>query len=326
MFNRFKKKSKRYVAFDVNEFLIRAIVMNTSDIKQATLYECPLNTGIFEEGILVDEMALYEEMKSLVQKWGIKRYDVRFFVPDNSVMMKSFEHPSEISTEKLKSYVEMEIGRTIHLPFTQPLIDVYDYLPNDGEATLFAAPSEEINKLAGLLDDLSLHPTIADVRPLSSIRFFEKTIGLAKGKSYLISEWDLDGVSISIYKDGKVEFLRHQSIDISKGKWTFILDNNQHQFTYNGNIEEYRGQLLDQIAELDRILNFYRFSLYKGERAVDEIIVFGCSPEMDYIVSEMRSSFNTPIQCINDEKVQAFHANFSSKDIPLIGLIYREEQ
>ena len=61
-------------------------------------------------------------------------------------MLKS-RHSAEIKSEKLLEYVQMEIGRTIHLPFQEPLVDVYDHTPDDGHAVLFAAPSEEVGKL-----------------------------------------------------------------------------------------------------------------------------------------------------------------------------------
>lgn len=320
----FKKKTKRYVALDLNEYIARAIVMAGSDIEQAAVYEYPLNKDIFENDILVDEMALYETLKTLIELWGIKRYNVRFFVPDSTVMLKTFEHPSDVTSDKLKGYVEMELGRTIHLPFSQPLIDVYDYKPDDGEAVLFAAPSEEVNKIAGLLDDLHLNPTTADVRSLATIRFLEKTVGLEERLSYLIAEWSISGVSISIYTGGKVEFLRYQTIDTLKEKWQSKEDNNEISFSYEGQLEEYQSQLVDQIAEIDRILNFYRFSLYKGEKAVDEIIILGDSPEMDYIASEMIANFVTPVKHIDDSQVQVYHPNLKSKHIPLIGLVYRE--
>ncbi|MCK1996564.1 pilus assembly protein PilM [Psychrobacillus psychrodurans] len=320
----FKKKTKRYVVLDLNEYIVRAIVMAGSDIEQAAVYEYPLNKDIFENDILVDEMALYETLKTIIELWGIKRYNVRFFVPDSTVMMKTFEHPSDVTSAKLKGYVEMELGQTIHLPFSQPLIDVYDFKPDDGEAVLFAAPSEEVNKIAGLLDDLHLNPTTADVRSLATIRFLEKTIGLEERLSYLIAEWSISGVSISIYTGGKVEFLRYQTIDTFKEKWQSKEENNETSFSYEGQMEEYQSQLIDQIAEIDRILNFYRFSLYKGEKAVDEIIILGDSPEMDYIASEMIANFVTPVKHIDDSQVQVYHPNLKSKHIPLIGLVYRE--
>ena len=321
----FKSKKNRFVALEVNEYVIRAIVMNSLDIKQAVVYEHPLQPGIIEGDTIRDEMALFDELKALVPAWGIKRHDVRFFVPDSSVMMKSFEHPTDVVAGKLKAYVEMELGRTIHLPFAQPLIDVYDDNPNDGEATLFAAPSDEVSKMTGLLDDVSLNPTVADVRTLSTIRFLETLKVFADHKSYLITDWSITGVSISIYTPGKLEFLRYQTIDTTMKKWrSGQIDDAEVQFSYDGEIAEYRMQLVDQIAEIERILNFYRFSLYKGEKAVDELIILGDSPEIDHIVSEIRSNYETPITHIGDQEVQSLHPQLKSRHISLIGLVYKE--
>jgi len=321
----FKSKKNRFVALEVNEYVIRAIVMNSLDIKQAVVYEHPLKVGIIEGDAIRDEMALFDELKALVPSWGIKRHDVRFFVPDSSVMMKSFEHPTDVVAGKLKAYVEMELGRTIHLPFTHPLIDVYDDNTNDGEAMLFAAPSDEVSKMAGLLDDVSLNPTVADVHTLSTIRFLETLNVFADHKSYLITDWSITGVSICIYTPGKLEFLRYQTIDTTMKKWqSQQVDDGEVQFLYDGEIEEYRMQLVDQIAEIDRILNFYRFSLYKGEKAVDELIILGDSPEIDHIVSEIRSNYETPITHIGDQEVQSLHPQLKSRHISLIGLVYKE--
>lgn len=320
----FKSKKNRFVAMELKEYVIRACVMNTPVISQAVLYEAPLQAGLIEGDTIQDEMALYDELKRLVDKWGIKRHEVRFFVPDGSVMMKTFEHPPDVTSDKLKAYVEMELGRTIHLPFSFPLIDVYDDKANDGEATLFAAPSEEISKMTGLLDDVSLIPTVADVRSLSSIRVLEKMNMFADKKSYLITDWSISGVSISIYTPGKLEFLRYQTIDTPMRKWQSGQVGEELQFSYDGEIEGYRALLIDQIAEIERILNFYLFSLNKGEKAVDEIIVLGDSPDMDYIINEMRSNYVTPIKLIDDSKVKSVYPNFKAKHVPLIGLLLRE--
>ncbi|MEI4769408.1 pilus assembly protein PilM [Psychrobacillus sp. FJAT-51614] len=319
------KKKKRFIALEINEYVIRAFVMNSQDPNQAKVYEHQLRLGIIEDDTIRDEMALYDELKQLVNTWGIKRNEVRFFVPDSSVMMKTFEHPKDVTSDKLKAFVEMELGQTIHLPFSYPLIDVYDDKPNDGEATLFAAPSEEVIKMSGLFDDLFLTPTVADVRSLSTIRLLERMNMFIEKKSYLITDWSITGVSISIYTPGNLEFLRYQTIDTPMQKWQSRQVSEQEvQSVYEGETEDYRVLLIDQIAEIERILNFYLFSLNKGEKGVDEIIVLGDSTEMDFIVTELRSNYVTPIKLIDDSTVQSIYPNFKAKHVPLIGLALKE--
>ena len=61
-------------------------------------------------------MAFYDVIKRLVKDWNISKHHLRFFVPDHSVMMRTFEHPNNLASEQLKGYVEMELGRDD--PFT----------------------------------------------------------------------------------------------------------------------------------------------------------------------------------------------------------------
>ena len=50
-------------------------------------------------------------------------------------------------------------------------------------------------------------------------RFLETLNVFTDHKSYLITDWSITGVSISIYTPGKLEFLRYQTIDTTMKKW-----------------------------------------------------------------------------------------------------------
>ena len=100
----------------------------------------------------------------------------------------------------------MELGHSIHLPFQDPLIDVYDADAEDGKAILFAAPSEEITKMVGMLLDVSLEPEAADIRALCNIRLLEHMSLLMPNKTYLIAEWSINELSISIFPMAKWSF------------------------------------------------------------------------------------------------------------------------
>ena len=236
-------------------------------------------------------------------------------------MMRSFEHPKDIQSDKLKGYVEMELGRTLHLPFDEPLIDVYDPNVDDGEAIIFAAPSEEVFKLMQLYSDAHLHPTVLDVRTLSNIRFLDSASFFSPGKTYLIADWSINAVSVSIYSKGNVDFLRYQPTETSSRNWSYASDGKERNvFSYEGHIGEYHQSLANQVVEIDRILNFYRFSLHKGEKSVDEIVMMSDHPEMDFIVEQMRSTIDTPITIIDDAFVQKKYPQFEAKHAALIGL------
>lgn len=320
MFSRFKKK-KRIVAIELTDFYIRALHFTDGDIATASIHEAILPEGIVEEEVVQDEMQFYELLKELVKEWGIARDDLYFFVPDHAVLMRVFSYPEDLEHHKLKNYVQMEIGASIHLPFESPLIDVDTKGMKEGKAVLFAVPSEDITILMGLYEDVRLEPTHLGVRALANLRFLTETKYLQQNRTYLIVDWSVKSASMSIYSDGKVDFLRYQAIEAAEDAWTYKGDAEVgYRYVYEGDQDLYRRLLIDQGYEIERILNFYRFSLHKGEKSVDEIIMMGEHPEMETILREVRVIIDHPVTVIDDVYVSQHFTGYKAKHAALIGL------
>ena len=182
----FNKKKKTHISIELKDYVLRAIVAKGPNPESWKGYEFPLAQGIVENAVITDELALYEIIKEHVIEWAGKKQNVRFFVPDTSVLLKTFSHPSDVEPHQLKGYAEMELGISIHLPFDEPLLDVFDPVEGDGEAMLFAIPSEEVNKMAGICLDASLKPQAADIRGLCTLRLLESMQLLDEQKTYLL--------------------------------------------------------------------------------------------------------------------------------------------
>ncbi|MGE8034364.1 type IV pilus biogenesis protein PilM [Lysinibacillus sp. NPDC093692] len=320
----FTKKKKSHVSIEIKDYILRAIVAKGPDPSQWKGYEMPLAQGVVEGSVIHDEMELFDVMKNDVAKWAGKKQNARIFVPDTSVLLKSFEHPDDIEWNELKGYVEMELGQSIHLPFQDPLIDVYDPKPSDGQAMLFAAPSEEVTKMIGLLLDATLEPQVADIRTLCNIRLLEHLQLIKDNRSYLIADWSINELSISIFSYGQLEFLRYQSFDTDLSEWKFE-EIEEFSFSYRLDADDnYRIILTDQMLEIDRIMNFFKFSLHKGEKSVDEIIILGDNPLLPTIKDLLENNFPTPIIMLNDSVIQKSFPQFSEEFASLIGLALKE--
>ena len=75
----------------------------------------------------------------------------------------------------------------------------------------------------------NLNPTVLDVRSLSNIRFLKSTITFTAKRHILIADWSINAVSISIYSNGNVDFLRYQPVETPSRNWQYtpdLLDNN----------------------------------------------------------------------------------------------------
>ncbi|KOS69317.1 pilus assembly protein PilM [Lysinibacillus contaminans] len=321
----FNKKKKSHISIEIKDYVLRAIVAKGPDTSLWKGYELPLERGIVEGAVISDEMALYEIIKEHVTKWAGKKQNVRMFVPDTSVLLKNFDHPSDVEPHQLKGYVEMELGQSIHLPFHEPLIDVYDPKPGDGQAMLYAAPSEEVNKMMGMFLDASLEPQAADIRGLCNIRLLEHMQFLDAHKTYLIADWSINELSISIFSQGNVEFLRYQSIETNLADWKAEpVGENSYSFEHIGGEEEYRMVVTDQVLEIDRMMNFFKFSLHKGEKSVDEIIILGDNPILQTIADLLSNNFDTPLKVLNDSIIQKQFPEFTEPFATLLGLALKE--
>ena len=319
----FKKNKKSSVSIELNDYVLRAII-NNGDLSQAQLLEMPLPVGVVQDGVITDEMALFEEVKQHTTKLG-KKHPIRFFVPDTSVLMKQYEVPNDVEPKDLRGYVEMELGNTIHLPFQDPLVDTYDPIRDDGKAMLFAAPSEEVQKFIDILLDLHLTPEAADIRALSNLRLLEHLGFLKMDKTYLVSDWSINELSICIYSNGNVEFLRYQTIETDLDNWLSTIDEQGNvTFEYIGEMENYNMNVTDQVLELDRMMNFFKFSLRKGEQSVDEIIILGDNPLLKNITNLLTENFAMPIHTITDQVIAKQFPNLQAKHASLIGLAIKE--
>lgn len=321
----FKQKKKSHVSIEINDYVLRALVMRGSDFSQAKVYEVALPNGILEESTIQDEMALFGVFKANAKKWGGKNQNVRFFVPDPTVLLKSFSHPTDVEPNKLKEYVQMELGQTIHLPFQEPLIDVYDPIEGDGQAMIFAASPDEVKRYFDLFLDIHMHPEAADIRALCNLRLLEHIQLLDVNKTYLIANWLINELSICIYSNGHVDFLRYQPIPTDIKQWNAKpLTDDEVEFVFDGELDDYRMTVSDQVLELDRIMNFFRFSLYKGEKSVDEIIVMGDNPILEHIYSFLQTNLPVPIKLVNDELINEHFNGFKAKHASLLGLALKE--
>ncbi|MDN4495516.1 type IV pilus biogenesis protein PilM [Ureibacillus aquaedulcis] len=323
MFN--KKKKNSHVSIEINDYVLRALVSKGPDLSQAEVFEVALPHEIIDEATLKDEMALFEIFKENANKWGGKKQNVRFFVPDPTVLLKSFEHARDVEPNKLKEFVQMELGHSIHLPFQDPLIDVYDPTEGDGQAMMFAAASEEVNKYINLFLDIHMGPQAADIRALCNLRLLESMQMIDSEKTYLIANWLINELSICIYSNGNVDFLRYQQIPTTISQWhAKPLKENELDFTYDGDSEDYRMTIMDQVLELDRIMNFFRFSLHKGEKSVDEIIVMGDNPLLDQIHNYLKETLPVTAKMVDDSQMQKYYPGFKAKHASLLGLALKE--
>src|SRR5690625_4601653 len=165
-------KSKKTVNIVIDDYVIRMAESSGAELSTVKLLkEEPLPIGLIEYGKIIDEIQFYDFMKNIVNEWGIKHRNVRFYVPNALVIMRPVEFPAHIEEEKIKEYFMIEIGESIHLPIQNPIYDIHslslvqdhttdEEFPKEEKrpGTIFAVPEDEIIKYTEILAYVSLKP------------------------------------------------------------------------------------------------------------------------------------------------------------------------
>ncbi|MFK4997570.1 hypothetical protein ACI2OX_08650 [Bacillus sp. N9] len=90
-----------------------------------------------------------------------------------------------------------------------------------------------------------------------------------------------------------MDFTRHQQLEIDIKDWSYTLEKEKViDWTYTGS-ESYIDYIIDeQMNELERIIDFYCYSLHKGERNITQIVVTGDHPKLHLAQRKMEQRLN----------------------------------
>lgn len=328
MFSFFSKKQWT-VNIVIEDYVIRLLENKGSDLTAMNvLAERTLPSGMIENGKLVDEIQFYEVMKEIVQTFKLKRRLVRFYVPNALIIMRQVDVPCALSDDEMVAHFFMEIGETIHLPFEQPLLDVHVHSETEDEeeaetkkATLFAAPEEELMKYTNVFEDVSLNPVAIDVQALGVYRYYHHLHTLEPSRTYLLFELNLTSTNISIFHQFHLEFLRYQPLDFRVSDWKGKEDDkNMVAWEYVGDGSVRKNIIDDQVNELERLMNFYRYSLYKGEKMVDEIVIYGDHPDVEPFATKVEKMYDVSVTYLDGQLTSATQEKVGSHFVPALGL------
>ena len=323
------RKSNRIANIVVDDYVIRIIENKGHDLESIRmLAERPLEPGLIEHGKIVDDIGFYEFMKNLVKECGIKSCDVRFNVPNSLVIMRQVEFPEELEGEAVRDYFLMEIGKTLHLPFEHPTLDIH---VNPGRkhgelqtGTMFAAEEAEVMKYANIFEDCGMRPVAADVQALGVYRYFYYADAVQRDRVYLFLEMNLTSSNISIFHNSRLEFLRFQQLGLAAEDW--ISDTTYTKWAhwaYTGDETNLLAMVEDQVSELDRIMNFYRYSQHQGEKKVDELIISGDYPDISGLVSKIQERYDMPVRLLDGVLTPADDEPAAREFIPALGLVLK---
>lgn len=263
-----------------------------------------LPPGIISDGKITDIDSLSNILEECIDEWKIHRRQVRFVVPDPLVILRKVSVPADIQDDEMKGYLYLELGSTIHLPFEEPVFDFYP-LANDGKTKdllLFAAPEQLVMEYADLLSSLKLNPIEADISPLALYRLYHLLDQASSNEALFTVQFDLTSVNMCIFAENIPLVMRQFSLPFNLEQWEIKRDLvGLMVCKYIGDASELVIQFEDIFREINKLIDFYRYSLNNEKHDITKFLLNGDHPMLGAIYDEMKERFDVPVEVISLE-------------------------
>ncbi|MDP4172214.1 MAG: pilus assembly protein PilM [Bacillota bacterium] len=296
----FSVRKNRIVNLIINDHSIRFLELKQAHPPIAQRWgERLLPPGIIHDGKIVDIESLINILEELLDEWKLRKRVVRFLVPDPLVIIRKVTISADIKEDEIKNHLYLEIGTSIHLPFDEPVFDTFliQKSENQKEVLLFAAPEKYVMEYSDLFSDLGLNPIAAEISPLAIYRLYHELDMPQQNEQLFVVQFGLTSVNMCIFDEKVPYFMRHFPLDFNLDKWELKrMGSVENEYYYIGDESELKFQLNEIIKEMNKMSDFYRYSLQNGKKEISKILLCGDHPMLNSIYAELSNRFDTPIQ------------------------------
>lgn len=254
-----------------------------------TFGEEELPIGVMKDGRVESRVALVKIVKKLVKSHKWSGSNIYFCVPDDTVVIRQLQIPVTLTMNEAVSYVKTQLGTSIYLPFEDPSIAI-EFLEEEDKKRnllLFAYPEEKIIEFEGVFKEAGLKSKAVDLTSPSVYRYYYKK-RQEKADGVLHIHWNLDALSLTTYRLDKAIFTRYMSNELYEEKQELK--------------EDEASQVIDDyIREITRIIDFYQYSITKGEERINLLLVTGDFPYLHSVFKILEETVNIPIYKFEEE-------------------------
>ncbi|GKU79897.1 type IV pilus biogenesis protein PilM [Paenibacillus sp. L3-i20] len=271
----------------------------------------PLKEGLLQDGKIVDATELGEAIDNLLKANKFLSNHVHFSVPSETVMVRTLKLP-DLSHMELKKLVQFEMNNNLHLAFEDPYYD-FVKLPSSqsgssetanneveklAEVLVVAASTNILRQYADMFESIKLKPISFEIKPFSLLRLLTQSNRDLQANCYLIVNVNELSSEITIIDNGAIRLSRLVEVPFQLMMSSEVKQGNVWLDNYTDPKQLFTNAAQDLIEEIDRLMNFYYYSLGKSEQTFQSIMLTGDLPSDNMIhLTEMMQEGLTPKVC-----------------------------
>ncbi|MCA0986221.1 type IV pilus biogenesis protein PilM [Guptibacillus algicola] len=293
------KPQTKQISLALYDHVIRMVEINKGDRSLRVYHERFLPNDIIKNGKIIERETLKDILVECVEEWGIKKKKVQFLVPDTYLVLRNEKLPLTVSDDEIKGHLYLEIGSSIKLPFNEAVFD-YELVrttEEHKEILLFAAPEHIVTDLSTLLESVSLRPEAADVTALSLYRLYYHHGLIDQYEPTLIIHAGIQTMNVSVFYNHQPAFIRQILMDTPYSKWEVHSTSRvSESLKWSGDQNDLHDKIEESITEIERVINFYYYSMNRSGKTIQTAFLSGDFPEIDLLNLRLEETLAIPVK------------------------------
>jgi type IV pilus assembly protein PilM len=250
------------------------------------------------DGIIQDPEELGFMLGAWADEYKLAGSKVSFCLPDQQAVIRKVAVPQEIPLEEVNGYLYRQLGQTIHLPFEDPAIESVPVGENieNRSVLLFASRESILENYIKVFKEAKLKPMWADLGNLSLYRLYYNLDLSRRNERLLMLDIQYTTVQITIFENHAPVYTRNLVIseefdsEVTRsrsGRENLIVTEASSYWDY---------QFSNISKEVERILNFYKFTLSTGKEEINKILIAGDNPYLSEHGEKLREQ--SELECV----------------------------
>lgn len=264
--------------------------------------ELIFDTNILEDGEIANIPLLETRLSALVQEKKWKNAKAMLLVLDEFVMVREIDVPIQLEESEIENYLTLHMNESIRMPFENPNFEYILYDANEEEAskkvTLIAYPGNRVKQYQEMLQKVSLKPDVADIAAFSIYRVADQQSRIQKeaNQHTMILQWSPSDISYTVFNQERPTFNRYTRLGMLATSFERTTDGG---WQWRASDAELEIHLDEQLNNLGRFLDFYRYSVLDGEGSVSKIILTGAYPDLEDIKTRITNTLNLKVELLD---------------------------
>lgn len=265
----------------------------------------PIGMGALGRDSAVNWGGLEQTLKAALSEHKLKGKRVHVAIPSALTVIRQLTLP-DFSDEELRSVIEFELTNSIHLPFEQAVFDFVrcppseETSPKETNVILIAADRQFVDRLVEALRHLGIRPASIDIKSLATYRALKRLDTLPT--TFLLAESNAQGTFVHVFHQGLLYLTRQVPVELMTSVIETLDSTEPSPFATNA--AEVQPIFTDVIsdesippsilrdnatidhlpmenyvnrmgAEIDRTVNFFRYTLNQRQATFEEVIFTG---------------------------------------------------